>query len=153
MTRNMRRFIRKALTMVLAVGTMAAADFTGTWKLDPEKSKLGNRDITQGTVTIKQTAPNTFASTFDFVTRSGERRHEEGLRVCDGKEHAVPRVDTSKTSTVMCQLGPSSMRRVVEKEGDKVVVEMTSTVSADGKVLTNVWKYEDGEVVFVFEKQ
>jgi hypothetical protein len=53
----------------------------------------------------------------------------------------------------MCQLGPGSLRKVVEKEGDRVVVEMTSTVSADGKVLTNVWKYEDGEVVFVFEKQ
>jgi hypothetical protein len=26
-------------------------------------------------------------------------------------------------------------------------------VSADGKVLTNVWTYEDGQVVFVFDKQ
>jgi hypothetical protein len=41
----------------------------------------------------------------------------------------------------------------VEKEGDKVIVEMTSTVSADGRVLTNVWSYNDGNVVFVFEKQ
>ena len=141
------------ISVVLLVATMSAADFAGTWKLNPEKSKLGNRDITQGTVTIKQTALNTFASTFDYVTRSGERRHEEGVRVCDGKEHAVARVDASKTSTVTCLLGPGSTRRIVEKEGDKVVVEMTSTVSADGKVLTNVWKYEDGDVVFVFEKQ
>ncbi len=146
-------FVRKVLPILLMVGTMAAADFTGTWKLNPEKSKLGNRDIAQGTLTIKQTGPDTYTSTLDYVTRSGEKRHQENVRVCDGKERAVPHVDPSKVSTVMCQVGPGSTRKIVEKENNKVIVEMNSTVSADGKVLTNVWKYEDGEVVFVFERQ
>ena len=146
-------FVRKVLPILLIAGTMAAADFTGTWKLNPEKSKLGNRDIAQGTLTIKQTGPDTYTSTLDFVTRSGEKRHQESVRVCDGREHAVPHVDPSKVSIVMCQVGPGSTRKIVEQENDKVIVEMTSTVSADGKVLTNVWKYEDGVVVFVFEKQ
>ena len=146
-------FVRTVLTILLIAGTMAAADFTGTWKLNPEKSKLGNRDIARGTVSIKQTGPDTYTSTLDFVTRSGEKRHQESVRVCDGKEHATPHVDPSKVSTVMCLLGPGSTRKVVEKENDKVIVEMNSTVSSDGKVLTNVWKYEDGDVVFVFEKQ
>ena len=149
----MLRCIRTALPVLLIVGTMVAADFTGTWKLNPEKSKLGNRDLVQGVVTIRQTGAETYASTFDYVTRAGQRRHEEGVRTCDGKEHAVPHVDSSRVSTVMCRLGPGSTRKIVEKDGDKVIVEMTSTVSADGKVLTNVWKYEDGEVVFVFDKQ
>ena len=122
-------------------------------EFNPEKSKVGNRDIAQGTVTIKQTGPDTYTSTLDFVTKSGEKRHQENVRICDGKEHAIPHIDPSKVSIVMCQIGPGSTRKIVEKESDKVVAEMTSTVSADGKVLTNVWKYEDGEVVFVFEKQ
>jgi hypothetical protein len=146
-------FFRKLLPILLIAGTMVAADFTGTWKLNPEKSKLGYRDIVQGTLTTKQTGPDTYTSTLDYVTRSGEKRHQESVRVCDGKEHATPHVDPSKVSTVMCQIGPGSTRKIVEKENDKVIVEMTSTVSADGKVLTNVWKYEDGPVVFVFEKQ
>jgi hypothetical protein len=146
-------FFRKMLSILLMVVTIAATDFTGVWKLNPEKSKLGNRDIAQGTLTIRQTGPNTFTSTLDFVTRSGERRHQESVRICDGKEHATPHVDPSKVSTVVCQLGPGSTRKIVEKENDKVVAEMTSTMSADGKALCNVWKYEDGEVVFVFEKQ
>ena len=145
--------LRTALPIVLIVGTMAGADFTGTWRLNPERSKLGNRDISQGTLTIKQTGPDTYASTLDYVTRSGEKRHQESVRICDAKEHAVAHVDPSKTSTVMCQIEPGSTRKIVEKDGDRIVTEMTSTVSADGKVLTNVWKYEDGEVVFVFEKQ
>lgn len=149
----MLRWIRTALPGLLVVVTMAAADFTGTWKLNPEKSKLGNRDITQGVVTLRQTGPDTIESTFDYVTRAGQKRHEEGVRICDGKEHAVPHIDTKKVSTVMCQLGPDSARKIIEKDGDKIVVEMTSTLSTDGRVMTNVWKYEDGEVVFVFDKQ
>jgi hypothetical protein len=146
-------FVRKVLPILLMVGTMAGADFTGTWKLNAEKSKLANRDISQGTLTIRQTGPDTYTSTLDYVTRSGEKRHQENVRVCDGKERSVPHVDPSKVSTVMCQVGPGSTRKIVEKENNKVIVEMTSTVSAEGKTLTNVWKYEDGEVVFVFERQ
>ncbi len=146
-------FARKVLPILLVVGTMLGSDFTGTWKLNPEKSKLGNRDISQGTLTTKQTGADTYTSTLDFVTRAGAKRHEESVRVCDGREHATPHVDPSKVSTVMCQVGPDSTRKIVEKENGKVIVEMNSTVSPDGKVMTNVWKYEDGEVVFVFEKQ
>jgi len=146
-------FARKVLPIFLMVGTIAGADFTGTWKLNPEKSRLGNRDISQGTLTIKQTGPDTYSSTLDYVTRAGQKRHEESVRVCDGKPHPLPALDASKPATAICQVGPGSTRKVVETKSDKVVAEMTSTVSADGKTLTNVWKYEDGEVVFVFEKQ
>ena len=146
-------FARKVLPIFLIVGTIAGADFTGTWKLNPEKSRLGNRDISQGTLTIKQTGPDTYSSTLDYVTRAGQKRHEESVRVCDGKPHPLPALDASKPATAICQVGPGSTRKVVETKSDKVVAEMTSTVSADGKTLTNVWKYEDGEVVFVFEKQ
>jgi hypothetical protein len=146
-------FVMRLLPILLIAGPMTAADFTGMWKLNPEKSRLGNRDIAQGTLTTRQTGPDTYTSTLDYVTKSGEKRHQESIRVCDGKEHATPHVDPSKVSTVVCQIGAGSTRKIVEKENDKVIVEMTSTVSADGKVLTNVWKYEDGPVVFVFEKQ
>jgi len=149
----MRPFLSRLLPVFVIVGTIAAADFTGTWKLNPEKSKLGNRDISRGTLSIRQTGPDTFASALDYVTRSGEKRHDESVRICDGKPHPLPALDTSKPATAICQLGPGSTRKVVETKSDKVVAEMTSTLSPDGKVLTNVWKYEDGEIVFVFEKQ
>ena len=153
----MRRGLFQLLAALLSVGwlvaTISAADFTGTWKLNPEKSKLGYRDITLATLTTRQTGPDTYASTLDYVTRSGQKRHEETVRICDGKEHPLPALDSSKPATVVCEIGPGSSRNVVERKNGKVIVEMTSTVSADGKVLTNVWKYEDGDVVFVFDKQ
>lgn len=149
----MLRFARTLFLIVLFAGTLRGAEFTGTWKLNPEKSKLGDRDIVQATLVTRQTGPNTFASALDYVTRSGEKRHSESVRICDGKEHPLPALDSSKPATVTCEIGPNSSRKIVEKKSGKVIVEMTSTVSPDGRVLTNVWKYEDGEVVFVFEKQ
>jgi hypothetical protein len=149
----MLRLAKNLLPVLLMVGTMLGGDFTGTWKLNPAKSKLGTRDIAQGTLTTRQIGPDTYASTLDFVTRSGEKRHDESVRICDGKEHPLPAIDASKPATAVCQIGPGSTRKIVERKSDKVIAEMTSTVSADGKVLTNVWKYEDGEVVFVFDRQ
>jgi hypothetical protein len=150
---RMARFHSTLLFVALSVAALPAADFTGTWKLNPEKSKLGYRDITQATLITRQTGPETYSSTLDYVTRSGQKRHEQSVRVCDGKEHPLPAMDSSKPATVVCEIGPDSARRVVEKKSGKIVVEMNSTVSADGRVLTNVWKYEDGAVTYVFEKQ
>src|SRR5215469_2250171 len=100
----MRLFLRNVLFISLMVGMIAAADFSGTWRLNPEKSKLGNRDIAQGTLTIRQTGPDTYTSTLDFATRSGEKRHDESVRICDGKEHPLPALDSSKPATAMCQI-------------------------------------------------
>ena len=150
---RMLRFVRTLLLVLLLVATMVSADFTGTWKLNPQMSQLGDRDIAQATLVTRQTGPDTYASTLDYLTRSGAKRHSESVRVCDGKEHPLPAMDSSKPATVTCEIGPGSTRKIVEKKNGKVIVEMTSTLSADGKVMTNVWKYEDGEVVFVFDRQ
>jgi hypothetical protein len=149
----MFRVVKKVFLVLLMAGTVAGADFTGTWKLNAAKSKLGNRDIAQGILTIKLTGPDTYSTTLDYLTRSGEKRHEESTRVCNGREHPLPAIDPSKPSTVTCEVGPGSTRKVVEKKSDKIVAEMTSTLSSDGKTLTNVWTYEDGQVVFVFDRQ
>jgi hypothetical protein len=149
----MSRFIQTMVLTWLIAGTLSAADFTGTWKLNTEKSKLGERDITQGVLVTRQTGAETYASTLDYVTRSGAKRHSESVRVCDGKEHPLPAMDASKPATVTCEMGPNSSRKIVERKSGKVIVEMTSTLSADGKVLTNVWKYDDGDVIFVFDRQ
>jgi hypothetical protein len=41
----------------------------------------------------------------------------------------------------------------VESDNGKVVYEVTSTLSDDGKVMTTVWKDSNGEDVLVFDRQ
>jgi hypothetical protein len=149
----MRPFMRKLLPVFLMIGTIAAADFTGTWKLNPAKSQLGKSDIAQATFTIEQTAPDTYTSIVDQVTKSGEKRHFEVARICDGKEHPSTRPGTAKGEVLICQFGPGPTRTFVEKNNGKVVGETTSTLSEDGKVMTQILKYSDGEELRVFERQ
>ena len=78
-------FIKTVLPVLLTIGAMAAADFTGTWKFNPAKSQY-RRDVSEEMLTIKETGPDTYTSSVDFVTKSGEKRHQEIVRICDGKE-------------------------------------------------------------------
>jgi len=146
-------FVETVLTVLLTIGTMAAADFTGTWKFNPAKSQH-HRDLSEEMLTIKRTGPDTFTSILDFVTKSGEKQHQEIVRICDGKEHPSPLSGAAKGAVLICQQGPGATRKFVERDNGKVVYEVTSTLSDDGKVMTNVWKYSNGEEdVLVFDKQ
>jgi hypothetical protein len=117
--------------------TLAAADFTGTWKLNVEKSKLP-ADLASETMTISQTGPNSYKSSIDMVTKSGERRHTELNRTCDGREHLLTGVGIrqEKGASEICQQIDPSTRKVTAKRGGKVIEEITSTLSPDGKVAT-----------------
>ena len=80
----MRLTLAVVATLSLGV-TLAAADFTGTWKLNVEKSKLP-ADLASETMTISQTGANSYKSSIDMVTKSGEKRHTELNRTYDGRE-------------------------------------------------------------------
>ena len=145
-------FVKTVLLISLTIGTMTAADFTGTWKFNPAKSQY-RRNLLEAVLTIKQTGPDTYTSSEDFVTKSGEKGHQEIVRVCDGKEHPSPRSGAAKGAVLICQLGPGATRKLVESDNGKVVYEVTSTLSDDGKVMTTVWKDSNGEDVLVFDRQ
>ncbi len=82
----MRLTLLVLATLSLGI-TLAAADFTGTWKLNLEKSKLQtNNNIASETMKISQTGPNT-NTTIDTVTKSGEKLRQDFSRIYDGKEH------------------------------------------------------------------
>src|SRR5689334_18396023 len=90
---------------------LSAADFVGTWKLNTAKSKSGN--IVGQTMKIEQTGANTYKTTIDTVLKSGEKRHEEINRTCDGKEH--PRTGVGLTpapgASEICQVMAASTRK------------------------------------------
>jgi len=137
-------------TLLLAVTAMAS-DFTGTWKLSLAKSKPSN-DLAGETMKIEQTGPHAYRTTIDSVLKSGQKEHQEINRICDGKEHPSTGVGFKQEgATEICEQ-MSSTRKVTQKRDGKVVSEFTSTVSSDGKVMTNVRK-GGGDETLVFERQ
>jgi hypothetical protein len=151
--------MRTALTVVailsLSTVLVAAEPFVGTWKLNVEKSKLTGTtaDLESRTMTISQTGPNTFVSVIDSVSKSGQTRHQEITRIYDGKEHPATGAKQQGT-TEIARMVNESIRSMTGKRDGKVLGVMTSTVSPDGKVMTNREEQADGsENIYIFEKQ
>jgi len=101
--------------------TLAAADFTGTWKLNIEKSTFETNNLTSETMTISQTAPNAYTTAFDVVTKSGEKHHQEFNRIYDGKEHPLAGVNVKAEGiSEICEQINASTRKITRKRGGKV---------------------------------
>lgn len=138
-------------TLSLAV-TVMAADFNGIWKLDLAESKPRN-DLASETMKIEQTGPNAHRTTIDNVLKSGPKRHQEINRICDGKEHPASGTGFKQEgATEICEQLDASTLKITQKRDGKEVSEFTSTISSDGKVMTNVRK-GGGDETLVFEKQ
>jgi hypothetical protein len=138
-------------TILLAVPLMSS-DFTGTWKLNLAKSKPST-DLASETMKIEQTCQNAYRTTIDSVLKSRQKEHQEINRICDGKEYPSTGAGFKQEgATEICELMSSSTRKVTQKRDGKVVSEFTSTVSPDGKVMTNVRK-GGGDDTLVFERQ
>jgi hypothetical protein len=74
-------------------------------------------------------------------------------RVYDGQERPVPGDGLSPQGTEICEITPAGDRKITFKENGKVVEVLTSSVSKDGKTLTNTITTDKGRLVLIFEKQ
>jgi hypothetical protein len=134
-----------------AVRVRYTQDFTGTWQLNAAKSKLDN---TVGqTMKIENVGPDTYKTTIDAVLKSGEKRHQEISRTYDGKERPSVGIGAPSGATEICQHVNASTRKVTQKRDGKLFSEFTSTISPDGKVMTNRRITGNTEEILVFEKQ
>ena len=150
------RLVPILLGTISSAVTLMAADWAGTWKLNLEKSKIQNSTrpyagLASETMTISETGPNSYTTTIDTVSKSGEQRHREILRINDGKEHPAKGVGVKTEGvTEISQQVNASTHKITQKRDGKVLDELTSVVSPDGKVMTNRWTNGD---VLVFERQ
>jgi hypothetical protein len=137
---------------LLLGGTAMAADFTGTWKLNLEKSSDISK-VAYDTIKLEQTGPNAYRTTHDTMLKSGTKTHHEMNRVYDGQERPVPGDGLSPQGTETCEITAVGDRKITFKENGKVVEVLTSSVSKDGKTLTNTVTTDKGPYVSVYDKQ
>jgi len=110
----------------------AADPIVGSWKLNLEKSKLHN-PVQSYDLRIEMTPPNTYRCVFDVVNAKGEKRHQEIIRIGDGKEHPVEGVNAPVGVT---EITSQDLKHVIRKRNGKRVAELQGKISADGKVHT-----------------
>jgi hypothetical protein len=132
---NLKVIFATLIVCLAAAAAFAADAFTGTWKLNEAKSKMGAGAVKNTTVTY-EVMGDTIKVTLDGVSSDGKATHDEWTGKYDGKDYPVtgnPMTDTRAYKKVN-----DHTLEATGKKGDKVVLTAKITVSADGKTRTVV---------------
>jgi hypothetical protein len=158
---RIKRFAVFATTLVFVAlalsGAARAADqHSGTWKMNPAKSKYTPGPAPKSTtVKIDSDADNIKLSS-DGIDAAGNPTHVEYTAKYDGKDYPV--TGAPNADTVALERPDASTIRSTLKKGNQVVMTVTSVISKDGKIRTSTFKGKDAQGqdvnnVVVYDKQ
>jgi hypothetical protein len=144
------------VALVLNVSAAPADQQSGTWKMNPAKSKYSPGPAPKSiTVTIASDADN-IKLTSDGIDATGNPTHIEYTAKYDGKDYPI--TGAPNADTVALERLDASTIRSTTKKGDQVVMTVTSVISKDGKTRTSTFKGKNAEGqdvnnVVVYDKQ
>ena len=151
-------FITTLLLVALALNVSAAAadQQSGTWKMNPAKSKYSPGPAPKSiTVTIESDADSIKLSS-DGIDAAGNPTQVKYTAKYDGKDYpitGVPNADTVALKRIDDRTTESTV-----KQAGQVVMRVTSVVSKSGKTRTSTFKGKDAQGqdvnnVVVYDKQ
>jgi hypothetical protein len=151
-------FATTLLLVALAVNVaVAAADqHSGTWKMNPAKSKY-SPGPTPKSITLKVDADeNNIKINADGTDADGSPTHVEYSAKFDGKDYPVTGLPYADAVSVK-RIDTNTIQATLKKAG-LVVMTVTSTVSNYGKMRTSIFKGKDAQGrdvnnVVVYDKQ
>jgi hypothetical protein len=150
-------FATTLLLVALAVNVAAAADqHSGTWKMNPAKSKY-SPGPTPKSITLKVDAEeNNIKINADGTDADGSPTHVEYSAKFDGKDYPVTGLPYADAVSVK-RIDTNTIQATLKK-GGLVVMTVTSTVSNYGKMRTSIFKGKDAQGrdvnnVVVYDKQ
>jgi len=128
------RPIRVLAVLLLSVGWLAAQNpLSGTWKLNPSKSKFPPPAPQSETAYIQADDDN-FQMKDEITDAKGTTLHVTWDAKFDGKEYPVLG-DPSSDSISLKRVDANTFKAILKK-GGKVVSDSTIVVSGDGKTTT-----------------
>jgi hypothetical protein len=142
----MRRIAGSLLLLPFLFVVVAYAQddpFTGSWKLNVEKSKMQPRTFSKSETVVYRISDNTEVYTSDVIT--GEDEHEVtqyNARYDDGKEYPSTvtvygkgTVNVQTTSLMVRKIDDHTRERVYKRDG-KIVTIMRRRMSPDARTIT-----------------
>ena len=129
--------------LALNVAPAAADQHSGTWKMNPAKSKYSPGPAPKSiTVKIDSDADNIKLSS-DGIDAAGNPTHVEYTAKYDGKDYPITGVPNADTVSVK-RIDSNTVETKMKSAG-QVVMTVRSTVSKDGKMRTSVFKGKDAQ--------
>jgi hypothetical protein len=154
--KNFAAFATTLLLVALVLSAAPADQQSGTWKMNPAKSKYSPGPAPKSiTVKIASDADNIKLAS-DGIDAAGNPTHVEYTAKYDGKDYPVTGVPNADTVAVE-RLDANTIRSTTKK-CDQVVMIVTSVISKDGNTRTSTFKGKNAEGqdvnnVVVYDKQ
>jgi hypothetical protein len=144
------------VTLAAYVPVATADEQSGTWKLNPAKSKYSPGPAPKELTVKIEADENHIKLNADGTNGDGTPLHVEYDAKFDGKDY--PATGMPNADSVSAKRLKGGGIETQQKKGGQVMITITSAASKDGKTRTSTWKGKDAQGrevnnVVVFEKQ
>jgi len=144
------------VAVALSVTSAAADQHSGTWKMNPAKSKYSPGPAAKNLALTVEADENSVKIDSQGTDGEGNPTHVQYDAKFDGKDYPVTGLSYGDMVTVK-RIDANTIQTTIKK-GDKVVMTVTSKVSDGGKTRTSTFKGKDAQGravnnVVVYDKQ
>jgi len=144
------------VALALSVTPATADQHSGTWKMNPAKSKYSPGPAAKSITLKVESDENSVKIDSEGTDGEGNPTHVQYDAKFDGKDYPVTGFPYGDTVTVK-RIDANTIQTSIKK-GDKVVMTVTSKVSDGGKTRTSTFKGKDSQGhavnnVVVYDKQ
>lgn len=129
--------------LALAVTPAAADQHSGTWKMNPEKSKYSPGPAPKNSTGKIEADEKGIKVEVEATNADGSALHVQYDAKFDGKDYPVTGLANADTVSVK-RMGSNTIQSTFKK-GGKVTMTVTSVVSKDGKTRTSTFKGKDAQ--------
>jgi hypothetical protein len=144
------------VALALSVTPAAADQHSGTWKMNPAKSKYSPGPAAKNLTLKVDSDAKSVKIDSEGIDGEGNPTHVEYDAKFDGKDYPVTGLPYGDTVSVK-RIDANTIQATIKK-GDQAVMTVTSKVSTDGKTRTSTFKGKDAQGralnnVVVYDKQ
>jgi hypothetical protein len=144
------------VALALSVTPAAADQHSGTWKMNPAKSKYSPGPAAKNLTLQVDSDAKSVKIDSEGIDGEGNPTHVEYDAKFDGKDYPVTGLPYGDTVSVK-RIDANTIQATIKK-GDQAVMTVTSKVSTDGKTRTSTFKGKDAQGravnnVIVYDKQ
>jgi hypothetical protein len=144
------------VALALCVTTAIADQHSGTWKMDPAKSKYSPGPAAKSLTLKVESDAKSVKIDSEGIDGEGNPTHVQYDAKLDGQDYPVTGLPYGDM-VVVKRIDANTIQTTIKK-GDKVVMTVTSKVSADGKTRTSTFIGKDAQGravhnVVVYDKQ
>jgi hypothetical protein len=131
------------VALALAVTVAAADQHSGTWKMNPAKSKYSPGPAPKSTTVTVEADDKGVKIDAEIVNADGSPAHVQYDAKFDGKDYPVTGIPYADAVSVK-RIDANTIEATLKK-GGQVTMTVTTKLSKDGKMRTSTFKGKDAE--------